>query len=318
MQLLRFVMWAIPAGLVVLGAGVASSQNYPNKPIRIVTSAVGGGNDFIARLIAQGINGPLGQSVIVENRPSNIAPEIVARASPDGYTLLLAGGTFLIGPLLEKLSYNPVRDFSPITLVDSSPNVLVVHPSVPANSVKEFIALAKAKPGALNYASGNTGSLIHLAAELFKSMAGVNFVRVPYKGTGQAVNDLVGGQVQLMFATAASVAPHIKSGKLRGLAVTSAQPSALAPGLPTIASTLPGYEAVGESAMYASGKTPTAIIKRLNQEIVRVLNQADIKEKFLTTGSEPAPSSPEKHAIVMKAEIATWSKLIKDAGIKAN
>ena len=318
MQVMRIIVWTISAGLMFLGAGVVSGQNYPNKPIRIVTSAVGGGNDFIARLIGQRISGPLGQSVIVENRPSNIAPEIVANASPDGYTLLLAGGTFLIGPLLEKLSYNPVRDFSPITLVDSSPNVLTVHPSVQANSVKEFIALAKARPGALNYASGNTGSLIHLAAELFKSMSGVNLVRVPYKGTGQAVNDLLGGQVQLMFATAASVAPHIKSGKLRGLGVTSAQPSSLAPGLPTIAATLPGYAAVGESAMYASGKTPGVIIRRLNQEIVRVLNEADVREKFLTGGSEPAPSTPEKHAAIMKSEIATWSKLIKDAGIKAD
>ena len=301
-----------------LDAAAVAAQDFPTRPMRLVTSAAGGGNDFIARLVAQGISVPLGQNVIVENRPSNVTGELVSKAAPDGYTMLLAGGTFLIGPLLEKTAYDPVRDFAAITLVSTEPSVLVVHSSVAANSVKELIALAKAKPGALNYASTGSGGTFHLAAELFKSMAGVNIVRVNYKGASPAINDLLGGQVQLSFISASSIAPHIKSGKVRALGLTGLQPSPQAPGLPTIASILPGYQTVGITGIYAPAKTPAVIIDRLNQEIVRFINQPDAKEKLLSAGQEIVGSTPAELAATMKSEMAKWSKLIKDARITAD
>ena len=305
-------------GMMGLGTGVVSAQDYPSRPVRLVTSAAGGGNDFIARLIAQGISAPLGQNVIVENRPSNVTGGLVAKAAPDGYTMLLAGGTFLIGPLLEKTAYDPVQDFAAITLVSTEPSVLVVHTSVAANSVKELIALAKAKPGALNYASTGSGGTFHLAAELFKAMAGVNIVRVNYKGASPAVNDLLGGQVQLSFISASSIAPHIKSGKVKALGVTGLQPSAQVPGLPTIAATLPGYETVGITGIYAPAKTPPAIITRLNREIVRFVNQPDAKEKLLNAGQEIVGGSPAELATTMKSEMTKWARLIKEARITAD
>ncbi len=284
MRLSTFAGAIISAGVIVLFAEGATGQEYPNKPLRFIASGIGGGSDFTARLIGQGISGPLGQSVIVENRGGVLQGEIVAKSPPDGYTVLVAGGQAFITPLLQKASYDPEKDFAAVTLTDTSPNILTVHPSVPAKSVKELIALAKARPGELNYGSTAAGGSIHLATELFKSMAGVNLVNIPYKATGLAVNDLMGGQVHLMISTALSVTPQMKSGRLRGLAVTSAQPSVLAPGLPTIAAAgLPGYEAVGITGAYVPAKTPAAIINRLNQEMVRYLNTPDAKEKFLVT-----------------------------------
>lgn len=303
--------------LMVLGVGVASGQDFPNKLIRIVSTEAGGGADSNARPIAQKLAGNLGQQVIVENRPGVTAAESVAKAPPDGYTLLVNGSSFWIGPLLQKAPYDPVSDFAPITLATTSPLLLVVHPSLRVKSVKELIALAKSKPGELNYGSSPAGSSAHLAAELFKSTAGVNIVRVPYKGGGPAVIDLVGGQVQLMFSVAGLVTPHVKSGRLRALGVTSAQPSALFPDLPTVAASgLSGYESVNRFAVLAPAKTPTVLINRLNQEIVRVLNSPDVKEKFLYAGVETVGSSPEQLAAAIKSEMATVGKVIKDAGIK--
>jgi tripartite-type tricarboxylate transporter receptor subunit TctC len=313
----RFVAWMFPLGMMVLGAGMVFGQNYPNKPIRIVASAAGGSGDFAARLIAQGLSGALSQQVVVDNRGGVIPGEIVSKAPPDGYTLLIDAASFWIGPLLQETPYDPVKDFAPVTLTDSAPNVLVVNPSLPVKSVKELIALAKARPGELNYGSSSTGSTPHLAAELFNMMAGVKIVRVPFKGSGPAVISLLGGQVQLMFATAGSVAPHVKSGRLRALAVASLQPSALAPGLPTIAASgVPGYEAVAFEGMFAPAKTPVAIIDRLNQEIVRVLNRAEVKERFFNAGVETVGSTPEEFAAAIKSNVAKWGKLIKDAGIR--
>ncbi|MGZ8211492.1 MAG: Bug family tripartite tricarboxylate transporter substrate binding protein, partial [Burkholderiales bacterium] len=212
-------------GLSVM-AGLAGAQTYPNRPVRIVTSPAGGGNDFAARLIAQGLSGPLGQQVIVDNRAGGVVPgDVAARSKPDGYTLLVAGGTFTVGPLLEKTPYDPVRDFEPLTLIGVAPNVLVVHPSLPVKSLKELIALARSRPGDLNYSAATPGSQSHLAAELLKSMAKVNIVRVSYKGTGQAVQSVLSGEVQLLFANTPSVGPHVKAGKLRALAVTGLTPS---------------------------------------------------------------------------------------------
>ena len=310
----------IVAIMPLLVATNVCAQDFPNKPIRIVTSAAGGGSDFVARLVAQGISPLLGQPVIVDNRGGGgtVTGEMVARSTPDGYTLLLIGSNFWIVPLLQKTSYDPVQDFSPISLAATDPNVLVVHPSVSARSVKELIALAKAKPGTLNYAAGTTGSNPHLAAELLKSMAGINLVRIPYKGTSAALNDVLAGQVQLMFASAATVAPHLKSERLRALAITSAQPSALAPELPTMAATLPGYEVVGPAAIFAPAKTPTATVMRLNREVVRYLQTSEAKERLRSIGSEVTASSPEALAVAMKSEMARLGKVIKEAGITAD
>jgi tripartite-type tricarboxylate transporter receptor subunit TctC len=315
MRLPRFVAWMFPVGMMVLGAGMASGQNYPNKLIRIVTAAVGSANDWSSRLIAQELIASLGQQVIVENR-GGLGAEAVAKAPPDGYTLLCYGGSVWLLPFLrDNVPWDPVRDFAPITLALSSPNIVVVHPSLPVKSIKELIALAKARPGALNYAAGTIGASPHLSTELFNAMAGVNIVRVAYKGTGPSVIALVGGEVHLMFAGLGSVAPHIKSGRLGALAVTSAQPSALAPGLPTVAATLPGYEATSISAIFAPARTPAPIISRLHQEIVRAINKPEVKEMLFNAGVEVVGSSPEELAATVKSDMARMGKVIRDAGI---
>ena len=296
----------------------AHTQHYPTKPVRIVTSEPGAGSDLTARVLAQGMPAALEQSFIVENRPSNLLGGMVARAQPDGYTLLLSGGSFLIGPLLQKLPYDPVKDFSPITLVISQPVVLVVHPSLPVKSATDLIALAKAHSGKLNYASTETGGIFHLAAEFSKSMSAVDIVRVPYKGISQAINDTIAGQVQLTFVSLGGADSHIKSGRLRVLAISSVRPSALFPGLATIAAAgLPGYEAVSLVAAFAPARTPSAVVNRLNQEMVRVLMEAEVKEKFLNAGAETIPGSPEQLATTLKSELMKWGKVIQNAGIKA-
>jgi tripartite-type tricarboxylate transporter receptor subunit TctC len=304
--------------LSVTGA-IVQAQNYPTKPIRFVTSEAGGGTDFAARTVAQGIAGPLGQPVIVDNRGSGgtISGEIVARANPDGYTILVTGGSFWVGPLLRKAPYDPIKDFTPVSLLMTSPYVLVVHPSMTVKSVKELIDLAKAKPGELNYAATSIGVSPHLAGELFKSMAGVNIVTIPYKGTGPGVIGLIGGQVQLMFAPVSAVMPHVKAGKLRALAVTSAQPSALAPGLPTIAATVPGYESGGPLSMFAPPKTPPAIISKLHGEVVKLLGDPEVKERLFNVGMDPVASSPQQLAATVKSEMTRLGKIFKDAGIRA-
>jgi tripartite-type tricarboxylate transporter receptor subunit TctC len=304
----------ISAGALI--PGVVSGQDYPAKPIRIMTSEIGGGTDIMARMIAQGISGPLGQSVIIDNRGSRFLGPLGAKSAPDGYTLIAAATTFVLGPLLEKTAYDPVRDFAPITIATRAPNVLIVHPSLPLKSVKELIALATTRPRELNYASGGTGSSSHLAAELFNSMAKVQIVRINYKGTGPALNDVLAGQVQMMIATPGSVVPHIKSGRLRALAVTSSEPSRLFPGLATVATTLPGYEMAAKAGFLAPAGTPGVIINRLNQEMVRVLNSPEVKEKLFGLGVEATSSSPEEFGASIKADISRMGKVIKDSGIQ--
>ena len=307
-------------GLASLSPPCALAQNFPTKPVRIVTLEPGGGTDFAARLIAQGLADKFGHPVIVDNRGGAngiIAVQVVARASPDGYTLLLNGSPVWLLPFLQdSVPYDPLKDFSPIVLVTSAPNVLVVHPSSSANSVKELITLAQSMPGKLNYGSAATGGSPHLAGELFKSMAGVNIVRITYKGAALALNDLLGAQIQLMFPTAATVAPHFKSGRLRALAVTSAQPSALLPGLPTVAAALPGYESGSALGVFAPAGTPAAIIGRLNQEIVRVISRSDVKEKFFSAGVETVGGTPADFLATIKSEMSRMGKVIKDARIK--
>lgn len=305
--------------MIIPGAHAADGQNYPNRVIRIVTTETGGGSDFNARMIAQGLTVSLGQQVIVDNRPGTLSTEAVARAAPDGYTLLFNGSTVWLLPFLrDNVPYDPVKDLSPVTLATRAPSILVVHPSLPVKTVKELIALAKTRPGEINYAAGVIGAPPHIAGELFKARAGVNIVQVNYKGIGLAFNDVIGGQVQLMFPTAGSVMPHIRSGRLRALAVTTLEPSALVPGLPTVASSVPGYESTAPLAVFAPAKMPAALINRLNQEIVRVLNSSEVKGKFLNVGIEPVGSSPDELAARIKSDMIILGKLIKDAGIRGD
>jgi len=314
----RFVVSIFSVTMMLLSAGVAYGQDYPNKLIRIITSPAGGDNDFIARIIGQSISSPLGQPVVIENRPTPLAVESVAKALPDGYTLLLAGGQLTITPLLRKTSYDAVRDFAPITLPGSSPLILVVHPSLPVKSVRELIALAKARPGELNYGSTGIGGLLHLAGELFKAMAGINIVRISYKGSAEAVNNLLSGELHLILQPPFAVAPHVTSRKLRALAVTSGQPSVLAPGLPTVAASgLPGYEIGVVYGMFAPAKTPARLVDRLNRECVQVLNQPDVRQKFFDSGVESIGSSPAELAAFLKSEMARLGKVIKDVGLRA-
>ncbi len=305
---------------VTLGVTTASAQEFPTRAIRIVTAEIGGGNDFAARIIAQGITPALGKPVVVENRGGSVvvSAQIVGKAQPDGHTLLLYGNNLWILPFMRtQVPYDPIADFSPITLATRSPCVLVVHPSLPVKSTGDLIALAKARPGQLNYA-GASGGIIHIAAEVFKYMAGLDMTYVPYKGGSPALIALVSGQVQLMFPTAGTVAPHLKSSRLRALAITSAQRSALFPDLPTIAATgLPGYESVAHFALLAPAKTPVAIINRLNQEMVRVLAQADVKVEFNNVGIEPVGGTPAQLAATIKSEMERLGKTIKAAGIRA-
>ena len=316
---LRFVVWMLSAGLPVFGAGVVCAQDYPSKPIRIITGTAGGGSDFVARIVAQGISAPLAQPVIIDNRAGGAFGDVVPKTPPDGYTVFLGGANLWILPLLQKVNYDFVRDSSPISLLVKEVNVLVVHPSLPVKNVKELIALAKARPGELNYSTGGIGTPNHLGAEMFKSMAGVKMVNIPYKGTTPAVTALLNGEVQMTIADPGLVEPFIKSGRLRALAATSAEPSALAPGLPTVAASgLPGYAAGGMTGLFAPAKTPATIINRLNQETVRVLNRADVIERFLDAGVEVVASSPAQFAATINAEITKASKVIKDAGIKVD
>ena len=306
----------------LLTAGVACAQSYPVKPVRVVTAEPGGGNDLAARTIGQAITARLGQPWIIDNRGGAggaIAMEAVARAPADGYTLLVYAGNVWTIPLLRKNARYEVKDFAPITWAARSPSTIVVHPSLPVNSVRDLIALAKAKPGQLSYGSGGVGASTHLAAELFKSMAKVDILWVPYKGNGPALNDLISGQVQMMFGTAGTVTPHIKSGRVRAIAVTSAEPSILAPGLPTIASAgLPGYESISIYGVYAPAATPVAIIRQLNNAIVAVLRTPEVRERFFNVGMEIVGSTPEQFAAIMKADEARLRKVIGEAGIRAD
>ena len=313
-------MREIPCVVALLLAAVtATAQNFPDRPVRIVTAEAGGSQDVAARILAVGLTASLGQQVIIDNRTSGVIPgEVVARAKPDGHTLLIYAGTFWLQPFVRKsVPYDPVRDFSPITLVVTSPTVLVVHPALPIKSVKDLITLVKARPGELNYAMGSAGSANHLAAELFKSMAGVDMLGIGYRGNGPAVNALISGQVQIMFATASSVMPLVKSRRLRALAVASSQPSALVPELPTVAASgLPGYESISTTGFFAPAKTPAPIIGRLNRDSVRYLQTAEARERFLAVGAETVGSSPEELAVKVKSEMARMGKVIRDAGVR--
>lgn len=302
----------------------ARGQEYPSRPVRVVVPfPAGGGTDIVARLVTQKVGRAMGANFVVDNRAGaggTIGTEIVAKAPADGYTLVVVSGSHTINPsLYRKLSYDAVRDFAPVTMLASSPGLLVVHPSVPAKTVKQLIALARSRPGELIYASAGNGTPPHLAAELFKTMAGVNLVHVPYKGNTQAFNDLLGGQVSLSFPTMPSVLPHVKGGRLRALAVTSAERSKVIPAIPTIAeSALPGYAASSWYGVLAPAGTPRSIVDRLQQEIVKALHDAELREKFLAQGLDPVGNSPADFASIIQAEIGKWVKVVQASGARTD
>ncbi len=317
---------ALAAALVTvppLHAGAAQAQAYPTKSIRlIVPQSAGGSTDLIARAVTQKLGDTLNQSIVVDNRPgagSLNGTDMVAKAAPDGYTLLAVAASFTINPSLQKnLPFDPIRDFAPITQLATLPHILVVHPSVPAKSVKDLIALAKAKPGQLNCASSGVATSTHLAVELFKHMTGTDMVIVPYKGGAPGVIALLGGQVQLYFATISTALPHIKAGKLRALAVTSARRSVAASEFPTIAEAgVPGYRHASWVGMLAPAKTPQQVIAKLNAETVKILRTEEVKALLLRDGLEPVGDTPEEFAALIKKEVAQWINLVKAAGIKA-
>jgi tripartite-type tricarboxylate transporter receptor subunit TctC len=307
--------------LLSLAAAAAGADAYPTKLIRmIVPFPAGGTTDILARSVGQKLGEALGQQVIIDNRPGaggNIGSDMVAKAAPDGYTLLMGTvGTHAINPsLYPKMPYDHVKDFAPIALVAGVPNVLVVNPSVEAKSMQELIALAKAKPGQLSFASSGNGTSIHLSAELFKTMAGVDMLHVPYKGSAPALTDLIGGQVNLMFDNLTSSLSYIKAGKLRALAVTSSKRSPALPDVPTIAEAgLPGFEASSWFGVFAPAGTPPEIIARLNKEIVKALSSAELKERLAGQGAEAVGDSPEQFAAHIKSETAKWAKVVKASG----
>jgi tripartite-type tricarboxylate transporter receptor subunit TctC len=306
----------------LLAAAVpAFAQSYPSAPVRIYTSEVGGGVDIVARILGEELAARLGQPVLIENRGGSvsIAAQAVAKSLPDGHAILFYGSPLWLLPLMQNTPYDPLRDFAPVTLAATSPNILVVHPVLPVTSVKDLAALAKAQPGRLNYAAGVAGASAHLAAELFNSMAGVKIVRISYKGSAPALTAVASGEVQLMFAVASGVPAHVKAGRLKALAVTSLKPSPLAPGLPSIAEQgLPGYEAILALGVYAPAATPPSIVERLNQELVRAIGLAAIRERLMRVGFEPAGSSSGGLLATVKADIAKWSKVIKEAGLRAD
>lgn len=314
----RAVLVALWAAMTVSAAGAVPAQEYPVKPIRIYANQPGGVFDYMARIMSRGLAGPLGQPVIVENRPGNVIPaELVSKAPPDGYHLLSHGQALMVGALLQKMRYEPFADFQTISMTARAPLVVVVHPSLPVKSIKDLVALAKAQPGKLNYAITGMGATPHLATELFKYMTKVDITSIPYKGAGAALVDLLSGEVPLLFSVPNSAVPHIKTGRLRALAVTSAQPTPLLPGLPTIAASgVPGYEAVGLYGMFAPAKTPEAIVRRLHQEIVRYLSTDEAKKTLFDAGMEAVGSTPEQYTAALKAESAKVGEVIKAANIR--
>jgi tripartite-type tricarboxylate transporter receptor subunit TctC len=314
----RFLV-AMALTIVTVGA---QAQSFPTKPVRLVVPfAAGGSTDIIGRTLAQKLNELWGQPVVVDNRAGGstvIGTDIVAKAPPDGHTLLVTPAPFTIVPSLSpKLPYDPQKDFEPITLINTTPLVVVVHPGVPAKSVKDLIALAKAKPGALNYGSSGSGGSNHLAGELFNAMAGVKMVHVPYKGNAPALTDLVGGHVDLVFNGLTSALPLIKSGKLRALGVTSLKRAGALPESPTLDEQgLKGFQAIAWNGLTAPARTPKEVITRLNTDVLKVVRSPELVERLKAEGSDPVGSTVAEYAAFVRDEIAKWRKVIQFANIK--
>ncbi len=316
--------WALGA-LFACIATVASAQGYPNRTIRLVVPfPAGGTTDILARAVSQKLTEALGQAVVVDNRAGaagNIGSDLVAKSTPDGYTLLMGTvGTHAINPsLYSKMPYDHYKDFVPVVLVAGVPNVLVVNPALPVNSVADLIKLAKEKPGQINFASSGSGTSIHLSGELFKTMAGVDMTHIPYKGSSPALTDLIGGQVQIMFDNLPSSLPQIKAGKLRAIAVTSMKRAPALPDIPTInESGLPGFEASSWFGVLAPAGTPASIVTRINAEVNKWLESADAREKLLGQGAEAAGGSPEQFAAYIRVESEKWAKVVKASGAKVD
>jgi tripartite-type tricarboxylate transporter receptor subunit TctC len=308
---------------LAVASGTALAQSFPNKAVRMVVPfPAGGSTDIVGRTVAQKLSEMWGHPVVVDNRPgggTTIGTDAVAKAAPDGYTLLVTPAPFTINPsLLAKLPYDALADFAPITLINTTPLVLVVNPGVPARSVKELIALAKARPGQLNFGSSGTGGSNHLAGELFNAMAGVRTVHIPYKGNAPALIDLVGGHVDLVFNGVTSALPLIKGGKLRALAVTSMQRSSALPDMPTMDEVaLKGFVAVAWNGLGAPAKTPRDVIAKINADVIRIVRSPEMKERLEADGSDPVGSTSEQYAAFLRDEIAKWAKVIKFAKVKA-
>jgi len=308
---------------LVFSAGATLAQSYPNKAVRVIVPfPAGGSTDIVGRTVAQKLSEAWGQPVVVDNRAGGgtvIGTDIVAKAPPDGYTLLVTPAPFTINPsLLAKLPYDALADFAPITLINTTPLVLVVNPGVPAKSVKELIALAKARPGQLNFGSSGTGGSNHLAGELFNAMAGVKVVHIPYKGNAPALIDLAGGHVDLIFNGLTSALPLIKSGKLRALAMTSLQRSAALPDVPTLdEAALKGFVAVAWNGLGAPANTPPEVIAKINTAVVGIVSSPELKERLKAEGSDPVGSTTAQYAAFLRDEIAKWAKVIKFARVKA-
>ncbi len=317
---------ALVAGVVFSACTAgASAQSYPNRPVRIlVPFPAGAGVDIVARMIGQPLTEVWSQAAVVDNRPGaggTIACELAAKAAPDGYTLLLGNiSTFAMAPsLYKKVNYDPVRSFAPVTLINTSANVLVAHPAVPATNTQALIALAKAKPGQINYASAGSGTSPHLAAELFKTMAGVNLVHVPYKGSPQALTDLLGGQTQIMFASLVSALPHIRQARLRALGVTSLKRAAALPEVPTISeSGLRGYDVAVWMGVVAPAGTPPAIVMQLNRQVAAIVQSPDIRERLAVQGLEAVADSPAEFGAYIASEVGKWAAVIRQAGVVAD
>jgi tripartite-type tricarboxylate transporter receptor subunit TctC len=302
---------------------VPAAPDYPTKPVRIIVpQSPGASTDITARLVAQGLNEAFRQPVIVDNRPgsSGIAgTELVARAMSDGYTLMVVASSFSINPALHpKLPYDPIRDFTPISQLSQFPNMLAAHPSVPVKTLQDVIALARARPGQLNYASAGTGTGTHMSAELLKQMTGIDIVQIPYKGGGPAMIAAMGGQTQLIIGTSVGLLSHVRSGKLKAIALTSAKRSAAAPEIPTFAeSGVPGYEHEPWNGMFGPAGIPKPVLAKVNAEVARILHSPEVKKVFERDGADVVGSTPEQFGAVLKAEIAKWTKIANAAGIKA-
>lgn len=325
MRLLNILRLAVIVLVAAGSAAAAQAQAWPERPVRfIVPFPPGGSTDVVARALAEKLRERLGQPVVVENRAGaggTIGSDIAAKAAPDGYTMLIGtSSTHAIAPgVMSKAPYDPVRDFAPVTLVGAATVMLVTHPSVPAASVSELIALAKAKPELLTFASSGTGGVSHMIGEYFKSRAGIEMLHVPYKGDTPMIADLIGGQVSLAFGTAVAFLPHVQKGALKALAVTSAQPSPIAPDLPTVASSgLPDFEALQWFGILMPAKTPEAIVTRMNRELAAILAMPDVRERFTSMGIELSGGSAEEFAKFMAAEAQKWQRIAAGAGVKVN
>jgi len=307
--------------ILLLASGACAAQGYPSKPIRfLVGFPPGGTNDILARALAPKLSEALGQPVVIENRggaSTAIATELAARSAPDGYTIVLNAPGHATNPALMKLSFDPVRDFAFITLLAESQNLLVVHPSLPVDSVKSLIAISKQRPGEINYGSSGIGTTPHLSAELFQYMTGARWVHIPYKGSGIGLSALLSGEVSLYFANVPAAIRHVQAGKLRPIALSGSKRTAAAPGIPTVAeSGLPGFAVTSWFGVAAPAKTPRAVVDRLNSEIVRALNAPDLRERMQGMGADPVGNTPEQYTAFVQNEIAKWGKVIKAAGIK--